>query len=397
MSIRTTTYSSGKRVGSASGGPLRLLGRMLLAMALLCVHAEIAGALPRFSLLTGTRCSACHFNPQGSGIRNELGWSTMNQVGALQPADIGLEALYEAETNTLWDGLVTVGLDARLQMAKLGRTSDAPRKIIPMQLAPSVAITPFEELAIYGTYNAGPTRYVAQTNYEFAVQYQPEVTLPSIRAGYIQPSFGVRHDDHTMFMRRDAADLGVPVIPPNYNDWGAEINYEGQRWLTVNVGAFSARSLSKKVELAIDSTQPLYLARVMLWPQLLDEGLNGMVGGSFFGNQEFSMMNAFVGIGIADKATIYGEGMYTRTSENRIIRNLMVQGSYQLAQWLALEWRYEWGLTEHVSTGPFYANSFVIGTQFFPLPYLEIRPEYRYFEDDEYGMGQYTLQFHAFY
>jgi hypothetical protein len=135
----------------------------------------------------------------------------------------------------------------------------------------------------------------------------------------------------------------------------------------------------------------------MLWPQLLDEGINGMVGGSFYGNHSFSMMNAFVGIGLADKATILGEGMYTRTSDDRIIRNLMVQGSYQLAQWLALEWRYEWGLSEHVSTGPFYANSFVIGTQFFLLPYLEIRPEYRYFENDESGMGQYTVQVHAFY
>lgn len=266
-----------------------------------------------------------------------------------------------------------------------------------MQLAPSVAITPFEELAIYGTYNAGPTRYPGQTNFDFAVQYQPGVTLPGVRAGYIQPSMGIRHDDHTMFIRRDAARLGTPIIPPNYNEWGAEITYEGQNWLTMNAGAFSARNISKKFELGIDSAQPMYLARLILWPQLLDEGLNGMLGGSYFGNGKFQMMNAFAGIGLADKATIYGEGMYTRTEDNHIIRNLMLQSTYQLAPWMAIDWRYEWGLSEHVSTGPFYAHSFVIGTQFFPIPYLEIRPEYRYFENDEYGMGQYTLQLHAFY
>lgn len=390
MLRRTTINSAGRPA-------LRWLAGMMLAAASLMASAETLQALPRFSLLTGTRCSACHFNPQGSGIRNELGWSSMNQVGAISPSSLGLDSLYAAETNTLFDGLVTLGLDARLQMAKLGHTATTPRKIIPMQLAPSLAITPSEELAIYGTYNAGPTRYVGQTSYEFAVQYQPGITLPGIRAGYIQPSIGIRHDDHTMYMRRDAARLGTPIIPPNYNDWGAEITYEGQHWLTVNAGAFSARNLAGKPELSLDSAKPLYLARIILWPQLLDDGLNGMAGASFFGNDDFSMMNAFAGVGLSDKATIYGEGMYTRTADNWIYRNMMVHGSYQLAQWLALDWRYEWGLTEHVSTGPLYAHSFVIGTQFFLLPYLELRPEYRYFENDQYGMGQYTVQLHAFY
>lgn len=396
ISGRTTTNIPYEHVRRGRGTrPLPAVA--LLAVALLALPAEILTALPRFSLLTGTRCSACHYNPQGSGIRTELGWSTMNQVGAISPEDIGLGSLYSGETNTFFDGLMTFGLDARLQMAKLGRPPNADRKVIPMQFAPGIAITPFEELAIYGTYNAGPTRYIGQTSYDFAVQYQPGVTLPSIRVGYIQPSTGIRHDDHTMFIRRDAAYYSTPIIPPNYNDWGGEITYEGQRWLTVNAGAFSARGLAGKTELSIDSAQPLYLARVVLWPQLLDEGLNGMLGGSYFGNGDFRMMNAFAGIGLADKATIYGEGMYLRTSDDRIIRNLMMQGSYQLAQWLALEWRYEWGLSEQAATGPFYASSFVVGTQFFLLPYLEIRPEYRYFENDEYGMGQYTVQVHAFY
>jgi hypothetical protein len=62
-----------------------------------------------------------------------------------------------------------------------------------------------------------------------------------------------------------------------------------------------------------------------------------------------------------------------------------------------LEWRYEWGLSEHPSTGPFYAHSFVIGSEFFLFPYIELRPEYRYTETSDYTLGQYTLQIHAFY
>ena len=374
---------------------------IIILLAVAAIVAPAGGslsALPRFSLLTGTRCSACHFNPQGSGIRNELGWSTMNRVGLISPESVGLDSLFaNDETNTYFDGVLTFGIDARLQMAKLGAPPNAERKIIPMQLAPALAVQPFEWLTAYGTYNFGPARYPGQTNFDAAVMVQPDITLPSLRLGYMQPSIGIRHDDHTMFVRRDAAGYRTPLIPPNYNELGAEINYEGLRWLTVNAGAYSAHNLAKKSELFLDSTKPAMLARVVLWPQLLDEGINGMAGGSFYGNQDFRMLNGFAGFGLADKATVYGEGSFFKNAAGRIIRNMMIQSTYQLAQWVNLEWRYEWGLSEHPSTGPFYAHSFVIGSEFFLFPYLELRPEYRYVETSDYTLGQYALQIHAFY
>ena len=47
----------------------------------------------------------------------------------------------------------------------------------------------------------------------------------------------------------------------------------------------------------------------------------------------------------------------------------------------------------------------VLGAQFFPLPYVEIRPEYRLIRStrttsaskDEYILGQYALQVHLFF
>jgi hypothetical protein len=35
--------------------------------------------------------------------------------------------------------------------------------------------------------------------------------------------------------------------------------------------------------------------------------------------------------------------------------------------------------------------------QFFPLPYIELRPEYRYMRTEEYAMGQYALQLHLYF
>jgi hypothetical protein len=368
-----------------------------LAMILLTtVGAERLHALPRFALLTGTRCSACHFNPQGSSIRTELGWSTMNETGAVKPEEIGLGALYGAESNSFFDGLLTLGLDTRIQVAKLGRPPNDKRKIIPMQVAPSIALAPLDELTIYGTYNAGPLRYPGQTAFDAAIQYQPGITSPSIRIGHIQPSIGLRYDDHTTFLRKDAAGTGAPVIAPNYNEWGAEVVYEGQRWLSLNAGIFAAHNLSR-AEPTVDSTKPSYGVRVMLWPQWLDEGINGEAGASAYVNGDFSMVNIFAGIGLADQATLQGEFMTTRNASDRTINNFTIMASYQPIAWLSLDGRYEHGNTETPGLGASQADAFVVGAEFFPIPYVELRPEYRYFNSDEYILGQYSLQLHLFY
>jgi hypothetical protein len=368
----------------------------LLAALLALLLPTTTRALPRFALLTGTRCSACHYNPTGGGMRTELGWSAMNRVGAIDPDSIGLGALFAGESNSMADGLFTLGFDTRLQSAKIGRPPNEHRMIIPMQLAPYVAVAPLDWLTAYGSYNVGKARYAGQTEFDAALLLQPGYTLPSLKMGYIQPSVGIRNDDHTMFIRREIAMNATPLLPPNYNEVGAELNYEGVRWLTLNAGIFSAHNLSQ-ADPTVDESKPSYLARVQLWPQWLDEGINGQIGASYFGNGEFMMVNGFGGFGLADKATFYVEGMYSRNASERQIRNWTIQGSYQLREWLALEWRYEWGQTEDPVFGLFHANALVGGLQIFPLPSLELRPEYRYMDNEEYRMGQWTVQLHLFY
>src|ERR1019366_4334980 len=75
---------------------------------------ERSEAIPRFSLLTGTRCSVCHFDPQGSGLRTELGWEMMNKTGALQWG--GVDTSSVSPTNALYNGMLYPGADARFQL-----------------------------------------------------------------------------------------------------------------------------------------------------------------------------------------------------------------------------------------------------------------------------------------
>lgn len=408
------------------------------------VAASDTIAIPRFSLLTGTKCSACHFNPQGSGIRTEMGWSMMNQTGLWQwkrpttlaqdTSDLGLldgsnePASTEIGTNTWFDGKVIPGFDARGQIAKSSTTGK--RIFIPMQFATSIAYMPMPELSIYTNINIasieerirGGDLFPGQTDFDGAIQYSPAPTLPSIRVGMIQPSVGIRQDDHTEYVRRDAAAprqvslSGPSLMPAYYNDVGAELTFEGINWLSVNAGVYNAKNFSE-IDPTILGTDtgitshfslqhPSIAARVVLWPQSLNFGINTEIGASIMQNGDFRMINAFVGFGLADKATLFAEGMYSDNAQERRIRNWTVIGTYKLFDWLSAHWRYDWGQTEYYPAQDIgdlgYAQAFLVGFEFFPLPYVELRPEFRsaqknVFDGKSIYDGQYTIQLHLFY
>lgn len=397
---------------------MRKLFLSLVFLSSVLLSSEV-NALPRFALLSGTRCSACHVNPQGGGLRTELGYQMMSETGLWKwstPTEEE-EMLGAVPTNMFLDGLIMPGGDLRVQQVR--RSSDGTSLLIPMQFSPSLAVMPSKELTVYGNYNIagavyrarkGSSTYPGQTDWEAAIQYQPSLELPGIRAGMIQPSVGIRHDDHTMFARREVASNGINILPPYYNDIGAEITYEGLYWLTVNAGIFNAYNLAKAdpsigvVDANFDFAKPTMLARVMLWPQLLDEGINGELGASILTNGEFQMINAFGGFGIGDKATLFVEGVYAKNAADRIVRNFSVMGSYNFKTWLSGHWRYEWAQTElYPNRGLAHANAFIVGAEFFPFPMVELRPEYRFFERHPFNQGnstfegQYTVQLHLFY
>lgn len=398
-----------------------------LLIAFMALTSNGARAIPRFSLLTGTRCSVCHFIPQGSGLRTSLGWEMMNETGLYKwhSAEEDTSSLAPApKTNGMLGGHFFPGGDARFQLVRESKTNQM--MLIPMQLTGSLGVVATPELSAYTNINFasiyvrgltnskglfGPSAglYPGEADYDAAIQYQPSISLPSIRVGMIEPSTGIRQDDHTEFVREEAAIKGIVLIPPYYNEMGAELTYEGTRWLTVNAGLYNAYNLAQvdptigTITSNFDFSKPSMSARVMLWPQLLDQGLNGEVGASILTNGAFKMYNVFAGVGLADKATVYIEGMYCKNADQRIVRNFTVIGSMELITWMALEWRYDYGQTEYYPGQDLgFAQAFLFGLEFFPLPYVEIRPEYRVLQKNPLTgtgtfTGQWTGQIHIFY
>ena len=68
----------------------------LTAVTLVSIKAY---STPRQSLTAGTPCSGCHFSPNGGGGRTELGWGSMNKVGAFTYDNLGLNALHNQKSN----------------------------------------------------------------------------------------------------------------------------------------------------------------------------------------------------------------------------------------------------------------------------------------------------------
>ena len=397
---------------------------LIAALLTLLSAASAAHALPRMSLTAGTPCSACHVNLQGGGMRTEIGWGSMAWVGAFTYDKLGLDSLNDAQSNAFFDGKVALGIDARAQMARFGRpglviqddgsvlTTTPERRVIPMQIQPYLSVYAHDTLKLYGTFAVDPATfqgrlceptYAGQSCFELQAIYQPSPLAPALRLGQLQPSIGVRHDDHTIMIRGDASAPRTPVIAPNYAELGAELTYHPVYWLQTEFGAFLPRNLSEVIadERTVKGSDVAGLARLTFMPRWDFEGGGALltwVGASLYAAGLFHMENYFIGLGLLGKGSLQLEASRSDRGPlaNHKTFNLMSMLSIPLKDWLVLEGRLERATTRRQGQD-FLTQAAVATLQFFPIPYLELRPEYRYIRTDEYAMGQYTLQLHLFY
>ena len=384
-------------------------------------------AIPQFSLLTGNRCINCHVNTQGSGLRNELGWYVSHDTRMIKPADVPLlNLLYalDGESNAYLNGMLTLGIDARFQLAGSHRSPDAPSRVFPMQASIYAAFTPADWLALEGSYNAGPVRYAGQQAWTASVIIQPTIVSPRLRVGHFQPSVGMRYDDHTMLARSVAGANGTPLIAPNFAEYGAELSYEGVKWLTLAAGAFLPRSLAQLsapnatgdfVSLVPEISanaglqdlmgSPSYLGRAVVWLNADDHSYNSYAGASLLTNQTFSYASIFAGFGLTDKVSLMGEYALSGVKNGRQTRNISAELTVQAASWLFPYLRGEIGTTTVTATSTTptsviettFTRQVVLGAQWFLLPYIELRPELRYVETESYRSPRFAMQLHIFY
>lgn len=416
-----TSFCASRRVAIAA---------WLVAFGATAFVAGEAAALPRMSLTAGSPCATCHVSPQGAGARNDIGWGMALDMALHTP-----QAFTKLETNGFADGKVMLGIDTRLQIARMGKpTADPDAKasdalfsgytpalkpdmlVIPMQMQPYLTATPFDWLVVTGSYNFSTTRsqYPGQSPWDAQVIIHASPMAPTVRLGMIQPTIGIRHDDHTMLLRADAIDPRRPLVPAGYAEWGGEVSWQPKSWLRADAGAFLNSNLrtasqAREADPVRASSDGLgWNARLMTLPQLLDYGVNSWAGVSAMGTGELMLVNGFLGVGKDALGSLQLEASRSTGADGYQTLAFMGLASWNFKEWLVFEARLEQARADADLAGGHKAGStrqMVLGAQFFPLPYVEIRPEYRLIRStrttssakDEYILGQYALQVHMYF
>lgn len=420
----------------------------LLCVALLASTSEQASALPRMSLTAGSPCATCHVSPSGGGMRNELGFTSMNKVAMVNFSDMGLQALHDQETNRLFN-LVSAGADVRYQGVRLGIPTpnesgdvEAPDfEIFQMQVQPYLAVHPTEWLTVSGSYSFGEGDNSCQdtwpgtTCYTAEAVVAPDPSLPTVRGGMIMPSIGIRHDDHTILTRNHA--LRQPLVPSNYAEWGGEIAYQPVSWIRAEAGVYDQSNLDDLLNSTgqtADLGDVAYLGRVQWLPQTRisfggDEGggdefaddfddfdaepeapfamtLNGWLGASAYSSGDYLLTHFFAGVGSDIGTSLQVE--HSRSSRKSQPEGAPVSVeidtqatslilSHAWFDWLVTSGRVEMAKAEFPGNNSVDTTQYVASLEWFPLPFVEIRPEYRLIDNDIYRFGQTTVQLHLFY
>ncbi|MBI3258785.1 MAG: hypothetical protein HYZ54_04825 [Ignavibacteriae bacterium] len=403
-----------------------MLRKYILILLTLGLAFQTSKALPQFSLLSGNKCQNCHINSQGGGARSDLGWYSFNEQSLIKPESVGLGWLYGKNDagNTLLDSSsLTVGTDMRFQSVRSHAADEASRKYFPMQTEIYASIRATKWMQFEGGINIGHQRfgntktsnYRGQQPWSLSMILQPTVSYPQLRVGFFRPTIGMRNDDHTKLIWQVPSAAGTSnvtnLIPPLYAEFGAEITYDAIKWLTISVGAFGSHSISELrvsqydiggstpnfISLISGANKPTAVARAMIFERFMDDKLNTYLGSSIFTNDDFMLVNAFAGVGLADKVTLMIDYAVSDKKGIRSTNTASIEALYQLDEALFLTARAETGRTLTENSTPAYTQTVMLGAQIFILPYIEFRPEYRVMDANTFRSGRYAFQLHIFY
>ena len=170
-----------------------------VALVLLSLGLAIAGArpvlsLPTYAARTGLDCRSCHFDPNGGGPRNALGFLYEKQRHDLS-ADPDTTWAALPATNQIADVLF-VGTNTRMVYFGMGTWSDVRMSsFFQMQGALDLTLQPHPNLAVvmvrdFGEFSGDVTRDLYGLIQDNGGNYY-------VKAGRIRGVFGLRQDDHT--------------------------------------------------------------------------------------------------------------------------------------------------------------------------------------------------------
>jgi len=358
--------------------------KLIFTLFVFALSAQLF-ALPRFATKLGDKCSDCHVNPTGGGMLSEDGWYFAKNV-------LGARSSREFDSPPKLNKSIQFGLDFRSQFLYSEELKRSDFQNMSASLYSSIQIS--EEIVVSARYDYlqriwegyGIVNFFNKSGY--------------VKAGAFTPNFGIRIDDHTAYTRGGdnfvTATVGVSrgnLYSPSYTETGVELGYSLDKLLFVT---FSAAKSNFNRTLASD---PTYTSRVEVRPTIGDANLvigasgamvklpasakiYGFFGGIGFG--EFSLLAEY------DKA----ENYLTADAQSVLA---MTEVAYRFMLGGEAVVRYDY-IDPNASIDKDQISRLVVGFEFMPYSFVEIRPQYRFqLEDATLPNNSLVVQLHLFY
>jgi hypothetical protein len=193
-----------------------------------------AETVPLFSGREGLLCGSCHFDPNGGGPRNELGFGYSKNRHALLPEPEGKWSELDLVNRVGEDFPLYFGVDQRfMAFANTTIETDSLDRFgfFSMESAWHAAFQPHDMLVLVYTRDG----FNAESNTKEAFgMIQGLPWNGYVKVGRIRNPFGLRMDDHTVATRNSFTDfsLGQRFLPydPRQPDMGVEVGSEVSGW-----------------------------------------------------------------------------------------------------------------------------------------------------------------------
>ena len=364
----------------------------LLKMIFLCILFSLlssqAFSLPRYALRLSDSCIDCHYNPTGGLIRNESGWHFgKNILSLISPRDKDFTMTPKIGDN------ISFGLDYRTQILYSEEKKKSDFQQMTGSIYLNVALS--KKINILSRYD-----FVQQIWEAYGVAH----ILPNngyIKAGSFQPNYGIRTDDHTAYTRggdffllfTNGARQGL-IYNPFYTEAGMEAGIYINDWAFLTASAGSNLSANRTL-----TKDPTYTTRLEFNPAIGKVGL--LFGGSYAATKlprTTNFYGGFAGIGYESFSVIAefdrANDLLSPDTESNL---LMVETAYLIIIGLEAYARYDW-LDPDINVANDEIAHLILGFEFMPYSFIEIRPQYRFvIEDPQIANNSFVIQFHFWY
>jgi hypothetical protein len=393
---------------------MKIIHVLLLCFISVLSTAGTAVALPSFSLITGAPCGSCHTNPAGGQLRSEYGTSFASEFLPLRTThDDDFTFSGKISDN------ITLGGDFRSQLLYDGVTKKSAFQMMTTTLYAGVRLSKkvsfsYKQDIVNGSYNGVYNGYFNGTEAYGLVKWTPAVYT---KAGLFLPDYGWRIDDHTSYTR--GGDLGYTnagqqpglLFIPNYSDIGIEAGmYAGPLFLTGGIYAATGHMMPFDL-----SDTKAFSAKLTYSGSVCN--LNYMLGLSGYGYRSFHMGGVMAGFSCLDSSlVVLGEADWTHdrllltptlpvllpgvnTMEAFAEIDLkVIQGFWLTAKYDMID-PLQGQVNDDSTPDDNSLGRVTLGLDFFPLPFIELRPQYRItmerpsISDNNIGF----LQFHVWF